>query len=312
MIELEVIVDYNVILTHFVDTLSCWDYHVEKYVREYVEREYGITGKDEQLLKAFVEIRKPLGWKNETELFDWAHKGYPDNAKFNELLPIIKHFENKKSLAQMTISSYLESKTQLIKANGYESVSTAFAEKYETYIHRLTKLFASKVYEKPLPCYLTYSPDEKWTMGGANGEGICIELKDSEIKDGRILDDVILHEFLHKRVSPHSYYETNNKEISQRRDARADNFGYPDLYTSLIEEAIVYAICDIVRYNKKTPTDKIQFFNENRRPEMVALWTVVRDITPVLREYLLEEAEEEQTRKQLTKYFVQKLREIPK
>lgn len=310
MIELEVIVDYNVILTHFVDTLSCWDYHVEKYVLDYVEKEYGITKKDEVLLKTFVKIRKPLGWKNETALFEWANDGYPNNQKFDKLLPIIKHFESIKDARMVSIKQLLLEKTNLIKANGYENISEAFSTQYGNFIEILSKLFDSKSVSELLKCYLAYSPDNNSSMGGANGDGIYIELRDSEIEGKRMLDDVVLHEYLHKRISPSTYFENNVEKISSHQYLKIDVIGYRSDFMNIIEESIVYALCDIVRENKITPVEKIKRFEAKGRNDMVALWVMVNDIMPILTEYVKNGANIVTTRQKLTEYFLTRLDEV--
>jgi hypothetical protein len=196
--------------------------------------------------------------------------------------------------------------TSKLTQNNYTRITNVFTKEWIIFIQKCIELFESEANDGVLPCYLLYSVDEKQAVGGANGEGIFLELTNRDIAEKKFLNDVVLHEFLHKQVSPHKYFKKSVKLFRDKPELEARKLGYPDRFTSYIEEVIVYSLCDIIRDNKKTPTDKIAFYTERQRPEMVSLWKGIGDVMPMLRDYFLGKYDIPSTRKLLEDYFVRK------
>ncbi len=309
MRKLEIRTSYNVTLVHLVDSTSKWDRYVESYAFDYFQKEFGITEQDGMYLADYVKIKKPLGWENETELFNWAYSNFPQSRKFDKLLPIIRYFEERKNRDGDTLKKLLVRITSQIEKNNYTQISDVFAKEWVISVKKCIELFGSETNDEVLPCYLLYSADEKSTVGGANGDGIFLELTSKDISEKKFLNDVVLHEFLHKQVTPRKYFEQNVKLFRENPKLDASRLGYPDRFTRYIEEVVVYAICDTISGSKKTRAEKIASYTERKRPEMVALWKGIADIMPVLKNYLLGKVDISTTRQLLVDYFVEKAKQ---
>lgn len=94
MLKLNFRVNYNVTLLNFVDSLSKWDYFVGDHLKKYFSEQYGFESAYESILIKYAELRKPLGWQNEIELFNWAYAGFLDHSEFSPLKETLHYSYN--------------------------------------------------------------------------------------------------------------------------------------------------------------------------------------------------------------------------
>ncbi len=266
---------------HFIDQLSRWDVFVSSDTYDFFNSRLRITATDRTLLKQYARERKAFHWEFETDLFEWAYKGFSQKSKFKTLIPIIKYFEARRfgvdSLGHMIAKDFNKIK-KLIRDidKGISKV------KIKETVKKLIKLFGqSGVDKKNIPCYLFISYG--WSTGGSsNGYGLSagVNVVALNRKDISSTLTVISHEYLHKVVKTSKYfYERNGfyKSISRRI--------YPGPLDDFADEIIIHYISDI--FLGKGNIDKsIRAVSLFKRRDFYYIWRGVQHVAPVLFDYL--------------------------
>lgn len=297
MSKLDIRVDYNVILFNFVNSLSLWSEFVSDHVFRYFEKNYGITEEDKRLLQKYSKLRTVLSWDKSDELYEWAYSAFERNETFSELLPIIKHFENKTNKEGRSLRGELrdvDTKLVVIKPI-IESKFEAFQT--ETMFQKFTDLFESKELTSTLPCYLLYSPDKDNTSGGANGERIVVEIS-TELpieKQVKITLETITHEYLHKRLQP-------GRLFISLKDTKGIAKNYPAEFSNFIEEVIIHSICEVITFGNSV-SNNLEYYQEEKNLQMIEIWNGIKRTVPVLVEYTNNQLSIEDTRKALVNLY---------
>ncbi len=298
--NLKIVVDKNVMIINFIDSLSRWDYFVSEHIYEYYKDKYGISTSDEASLNLYAEIRKSFGWQSEIELFEWAYGGFQTDSKFAELIGTIDHFKSNKTLMSEIDSAY----NHILKIK--QDILLFYEEKD---IRNIVELF-SGVFDiswdlKEIPAFLTYSPLEHSTQGGANGDGIYTQVPNSKDTDLQILraGSTLFHEFLHKAIHPGTYFKARlNKDgfySSKKEDI------YPDEFSSFVEEVIVYSLSNVITF-RENPDDRIKNYEKklsDTKRHFEILWSVIKEAVPVLESFMRKELNKEGLLQKLDKLF---------
>ena len=112
--KLDIRIDYNSNLFHFVDYLSQWSEYVDKDALSFYEKYFNLTEQDKKMLNKYSFARKKLGWEKEIDLFNWAYSEFTVDSttpkEYYELKSVIEYFSNKrdehKTLEQLLKEEY--------------------------------------------------------------------------------------------------------------------------------------------------------------------------------------------------------------
>jgi len=220
---------------HFLDSLSDWDIHTRKSVREYYEKRYPIDKEGKKKLQGYIKIRKKYPWRRldsdfyPSKTFKEIYRKLKIRLKKEEysiMKEIIDYFypnihkiflEWKGKLAQRKIQIEKEIKNPLLKKL-FEDIA---------------KFYESKNYPKIVYVHLLADPSKHPAGGGANispEKHITIEpykLKSNSKKYA--LQDLatIIHEVFHILESGNGNIKNWNKlkRISKKSKIRLDILG---------------------------------------------------------------------------------------
>ncbi|MFA5838814.1 MAG: hypothetical protein WC849_02655 [Candidatus Paceibacterota bacterium] len=190
---------------YFLDSVSLWDIHTRKWIREYYENKFSITKQDKKFIKKYIKIRKKYPWgildsdfilaKN----FDEVNKNLNKRLTKNEyvcVMEIINYFYPN------IHKIYIEWKNRLEKRkNNLEKLSKKI--KTEKIFSEIIKFYKSKHYPVVVYVHLLINPSESQSGGGANinpRKHITIETSklDKETTENvKNSLSVIIHETLH-------------------------------------------------------------------------------------------------------------------
>jgi len=204
-------IDYNVNLLHFIDHLSQWSQYTGDDAKKLYLKYFEITVQDQKMLDEYSSIRNKLGWKAEIDLFNWAYNNFTidnqDSVKntlksiqdLTDLKFIIEYFSKRKSdkanldaILKQKFSELSDMSTNIIN---YASNVEKNIENIKSYIN----VWVEEIAFSKFPVYICFSHYENSTHGGANGLGIYSEFdttkKEKGIGNGF---NIITHELLHK------------------------------------------------------------------------------------------------------------------
>ncbi|MDD3661595.1 MAG: hypothetical protein PHG63_00870 [Candidatus Dojkabacteria bacterium] len=297
MENLDLMTSYNVLLFHFVDMLSRWDYFVEPYTFNFFKSTWGISKQDRAHLQAYASIRTRIGWDQETALFEWAYRGFPNNDSFSPLLEHIQYFENRIDRSGRDVKSILKQELHEVK-KCRKYLEQKFTKVHlTTIVAQLSKLFGTNTQNTRINVFLAASLVKGSCQAGANGNGIYTEVPPNDFKGAY---QAIVHEYLHKMVRPHEYFESIvDPELKVLYHSTIDEV-YEDKMFHFFEEIVIHAVTDVILFHSN-PQDELvyaqkrQGIEEKRRKREVHLWRATQLVTPILSGYLDGEKSKEET-----------------
>lgn len=304
MRTLDIRVSYNTTLLSFIDSLAHWDYFVSSHILQYFKERYGITEDEQRLLDSYAGTRKSLGWSEETGLLNWAFAGFPEDSKYSSLLPVIKHFENKIiQEGNRTLKDELEYATHKLATRKEELITFYDSFNVAETLSVFAPVFESSERIGSLPAYITYTPYNYAAQGGANGDGIYVQVfPECDSDELKHKAGIFVHEFLHKELNPGRFFA--HHPVLGERYSRVVPEIYSDDLAQLMEEVIVYALSNVLMLNEH-PQIKMKRYDEkyrddpNRRNHWVTLWSAVENSAPLLQAFRENKISMEQLRQDL-------------
>jgi len=297
-------------LFNFVDTLSQWDYFVGQHIRQYYKENYNLDENDKKQLKEYAKIRKKIDWEKEIALFNWAYDGFTPHTEFSTLESTLKHFETKTSKNGQTLKLELEEATQQITDIAKDIQQRFNEQQIEKTIRDFAVLFNSPLSNEPLPCYLTYSPFDESTQGGANGDGIYAQVSTSLQRDNQvqITIETVAHEYMHKVLNPGRYFKEHSDDAKRKMYNTKFPEIYPDELYQFVEEVIVHSINDVLTFGID-PIEERDYYDgaykddEERRKQVVTLWQAISDVSKILGEFKDGKIGEEEVKERMERYW---------
>ena len=212
--KLNIRIDYNVNLFHFIDHLSQWSEYTGDDAEKLYTKSFIITDEDKRMLEKYSASRNKLGWNAEIDLFNWAYNEFNIDSTlvnrvfkkndFNEyvnLKSIIEYF-SKRSNSKTSVENILKEKySELLKIKPDIEQYTSYLHNTFLDINAYLNLWigSEKIDYSKYPIYICFSHNENSTHGGANGAGVYSEFDYNKGKEGVISGfDVITHELTHK------------------------------------------------------------------------------------------------------------------
>jgi hypothetical protein len=203
--DLNIRIDYNVNLLHFVDHLSQWSQYTGDDARKLYLKYFEITEQDQKKLEKYSEIRNQLGWEAEINLFGWAYDSFKnensplDSKDLTEIKSIIEYFANRQN-DKVILDKILKDKFDELFSLKSKILSYASSvEENISNIEPYLNIWASEIDFQKYPLYICFSHNENSTHGGANGQGVYSEFDISKNEKGISRGfDTITHELIHK------------------------------------------------------------------------------------------------------------------
>lgn len=297
---------YNVLLWHFIDSLSLWDYFVSDEINEFYQKRWTLTSTDKKQLESYVAVRSPEGWDTETELFEWAYREFPKHDKFSKLLPCIRHFEERTDNKGTSLKSYLEEAYSDV-CTGRDHIEYRMKkENINDVVEKLQCLFREKRETiDAIDAYLASSPIEKSHQGGANGKGIYTEIPLGGYDQAY---ETLVHEYLHRVITPRNYFmNVKDEELRDLYTTKIDSL-YPDPVGVLADEVVIHAVANIYLF-KEDPQRRIERVKKQikqgrlRTPSDLHLWNLVKLSAPCLKDYLEDRSDIRETLTEIGRIF---------
>lgn len=265
----------EVVLLNFVDCLSQWSIFIGEHIPRYVRQHFLLGEEDEQALSAYRDIRTGFGWPAHAPLLKWAQEGFP-SGDYSSLLPMIEGISRVRNHEGKSLRELCE---EVIPAllGVREATLREFRDLgLETVLDKIACLFPLKYNAPTVSCYLLYSPDERRTIGCANGGAISVEILLGAYR--RLPLSIITHELCHLLFQCHEHYS----ELDDR------SFIGPYSRSGFYEEAIVQSISPVTLFNvtPQSELDKIK----DPEPWQIQLTQLVAVLSPLLRDYFDSES----------------------
>lgn len=297
--ELNIIIDYNVNLFHFVDHLSRWSEYTGSDALKFYEKYFELNSTDNEMLNKYVTARDKLCWEEEINLFIWAYNGFKINqetaSEYTELKIVIDYFVNRKkdkySLENILKNEY--SKLLAIEPQIREYSSEI--EKMFSEIEPWLTIWTPEPDYSEYPIFICFSHSDNSTHGGANGNGVYSEFMVNDKQDGvRIGFSIITHELTHKVTdimnflmdflrNDNSYTEkaqrflntndlTKNELIKIFESADTLGFGNPEV--KVFEEINVYFIAPVFieKMNEEQIKNEVKKYRARGNREFERVW----------------------------------------
>lgn len=272
----------NISLLHFIDFASQWHFRTGKDTRNYFVSSYGETETDKKMFNHYASYRKVFGHEAETELLEWAYQNFPFHKDFTPLHESIMYFA-KRSNGKTTVLQELEAHNANISEWKVNLEKEVLEIDLESIIIKMSFLFNNLVTKtSSIYAYLVAGVTER-RRGGANGEGIYVEILNPE-KGNPIA--VVAHEYFHKTVSPHLFYEGLNDPYYEgtKEDIYLNDFA------SFVEEVITYATVNVILFGQNIIKTKKMYSeiitDEADRKRMLLMWDTIENVVPVIKNYL--------------------------
>lgn len=306
MYQLVLKTNYNVLLWHFVDSLSEWDFFVPDITKVFFKENWNYNTIDEENISKYAKLRKPMGWGDETNLFNWAFDGFPINKQFSVLLPPIRYFEERRNRKGKSLKDYIKFKYHDVVKGKMYIENRIQKENINDIVLRLLQLFDSSTKNtRQIDAYLAFSPRKNLVQGGANGEGIYTEIPPNEYD---IAYETLIHEFLHTAVFPRDYFMNISEKKLRKFYRTTVESVYPDPIACLAEEGVIHTTSDVLLFHDD-PQQKIRKAKKRidegstRAVSDLHLWNLIVLIIPTLEKYLSGKSDVDETRKQLDTEF---------
>lgn len=264
--ELNIRMNYNVNLFHFVDYLSQWSKYTGKDAEKLYEKYFELTEKDKEMRTKYSTLRAKFGWASEIHLFNWAYNGFKIDT-LKKLESIIKYFENRidnnQSLKKILTDEY--SKLSLLEPQ-IRQYSSILEKSFLSMNKYLTIWSANEDFAK-YPIYICFSHSNNNSHGGANGEGVFSEFITKQGEDG-IVDgfSIITHELIHKVINLENFlFDFINNDSCYTKETStflkqnnltkaklievfksADTLGFGNHEASVFEEINVYFLESVI------------------------------------------------------------------
>lgn len=277
--------NYNVLLWHFVDSISEWDVFVGPHLAEYFDKNYAITDNDKEALNSYVGVRSEFGWSGEGDLFHWAYDGFQEDARFSQLYKSVKHLETKLSKDGMSIKEILTGRLNDIESllKGELDIF-AQEEDIDNVVCKMLELTGNQVTDdSPVYAYIAASMSAS-RQGGANGSAIYSEapLSDDIGYVNGCVSEFLIHEYMHKAVMPREWF----KSLGSQFEYKNENV-FPDDMSAFFDEVLIYS-ASTVYLSKQVPEKRIErIVNQGQKnTRHYTLWRTVARFYPLIKEYL--------------------------
>jgi hypothetical protein len=278
---------YEVLLWHFVDTLSLWNVFVGRHMYVYFDEEFGINDEDLKRIQHYKEIRSKFGWYAESELFEWAYNKYPNEIDFDKLVEDLKYFENRISKSGVSLKDILIGR--LGEIQDFENKGLKFEKNFLEVDRIVSKIndfheieVSSQNLNRPIYAYLACSMSLN-RQGGANGEDIYSEVSKSSDFEflNKTVSTFLLHEYFHKVVdSMNALIKLNNQFNYLNENI------YPDTMASFFKEVIAHCAINVYMF-KENPKLVLESFSESQRnTKYYYLWESILLFEPMFSKYL--------------------------
>lgn len=303
--DLDIRIDYNVNLLHFVDHLSQWSQYTGDDAKKLYLTYFKITEQDQKMLEKYSSIRNKLGWEAEIDLFDWAYGNFEtqnspiDIQALTEIKNVIDYFavrQNDKVKLDMVLKGKFDELFSLkSKILSYASSVQENITQIEPYLN----IWTNEIDFQKYPLYICFSHYENSTHGGANGQGVYSELDISNKEKGISRGfDTITHELIHKvtKISDKlieflendenytEYAQTFmdkhklNKEKLVSIFESKDTEGYGNPEGKVFEEVNVYLFAPVMinQYDSLRITKTYEHYKQKEMKEFARTWHGVK------------------------------------
>jgi hypothetical protein len=288
--------NYNVLLWHFVDSLSKWDSYVGSHIYKYYTVSWKLTKEDKDWLKKYSLVRKKLDWEEETNLFKWAFSGFLKNQKFNELKEPVKYFEKRIDKKGQSLKEILKSRLEdtLVAKTLFEKEIKKIDLNKE--LSKMSAIFNIDKDKEPTSVFLACSMSNN-IQGGANGNGLYVEIPYGKSPKENL--HVIVHEYLHKKLRPRNFFRNiKNKEMKgffRRKEKKI----YQGELADFFDEVIIHSLSEVIIFKH----DPSKIINNYQNSRLKYIWECVGKTTPILENYLYEKIDKITTCKKLFQIF---------
>jgi hypothetical protein len=295
--KLDIRINYNANLFHFVDYLSQWSEYTGSDALNFYKQHFELSEQDNKQLIKYSSIREKLGWEEEINLFNWAYDGFvireTTRKEYVELKSVIEYF-SKRENEENNLEQIL--KDEFSKLLSYKQQIKQYSLKLEetfSEIDNYLTIWTPKVNFSKYPIYLCFSHSDNSTHGGANGAGVFSEIMVNDKKDGiRIGFSTITHEITHKATDIMNFLiefieNSNTKEANDflkqnnltknelsKIFSSTDTLGFGNPEAKVFEEINVYFIAPVTIDNMtvKQINDKIVLYKNRNKREFERVW----------------------------------------
>jgi len=295
--------NYNILLWHFVDSLSMWDYHIMSHIPEYYVENWNMTAEDKKQLVSYQKIRSKLNCKEEMKLFAWAENGFKKNKKYNLLLEHLKYFENRKNKEGVLLKDILTEQIPYIKKAKSNIISKIKKISMERIILKMEKLFDIETSKKENITIYLPSAMSKHTQGGASygDRSIYIEIPE---KNSHSMARVLTHEYLHLKLPVRKYLDKFDGKFYKQEDTKL----HRGRLSGFFDEVIIYILSDTVLFKTVSIKERIGAYRKLKTTNSVGMfhiWTAVKNIRPIIVQYLDGELKKQDALKNLHQAFLE-------
>lgn len=308
MFKYQLRTNYNVLLLSLVDYLSNWSIYITDNQIDIFQQLFGENKKDQQILNTYSKVRQSLDWVNEVPMLNWAYNGFNKHPKFSDLLPYLKYFEDRVDNQKYSIKDYLQKRsidnTNLIKKLEPD-LDSLFDNKLTK---KLEQLFKISTPNTTLPIYLTISLRENSIQGGANGNGVSVQVPPNYNTTNTlpIIKSTITHEILHKIINNKKYSKVFETAESKKILNMTMKNIYPDKLKYFYNEIIVHTLSERI-LTKENIKHKIEYYkkqNNSKLESIIRILESIKILEPILLGYLNNNISITETRENLNNAFL--------
>lgn len=271
----------DVVLLNMVDSLARWSVFVMSHISNYIRERFLFSAVDEEAIALYRELRVEFGWTAQAPLFQWALDGYPQ-GEYSKLRPAVEQLSKLRDRDGISLFNVCRGVIPDLMAVKESTLSELRSLQLENVLERISRLYPSRHTARTVDCYLLYSPDERWTCGGADGGAISVEVLLNERR--KLPLSMIAHELCHLLFQVHEHYiDLDEKPVIG-----------PHSRSGFFEEAIVQSISPVVLFGVSQQSE----YNKIEKPEgwNRSLLDVVESVSPSIRSYLEEDGDPEVVR----------------
>ena len=296
---LDVRIDYNVNLFHFVDHLSQWSQYTGNDALKLYEKHFELTSTDKEMLDKYSTLRNKLGWEEEINLFNWAYNGFEINdsikSEYDELKIVVDYFINREN-ENITLEEILKKEySKLLALEPQIKKYSIEIEKTFSEIKPYLTIWTQKPDYSKYPVYICFSHSDNSTNGGANGNGVYSEFMVNDEQDGiRIGFLIITHELTHKVTGiknflidfienkkshtekAHNFLKQNNLSKTKLIEIfeSVDTLGFGNPEAMIFEEINVHYISPVIleKMTDEQIQEKVNLYREKGIKEFERVW----------------------------------------
>lgn len=249
-------------------------------------------------------MRSKLGWRETADLLDWAYMGFPENERYQELLPYVRYFENHENKDGLTLKEDIEEFADAVKQREGEIKAELGESKILPTLVKVEPLF-DRVgkHKQPVTCYLLHAPGSG-IQGGANGDAISVEVPIGGKASAVRIAKIIIHEYTHKVLEIRHLLKDQLGEEASKFYRQGISSLHGDDLGGFFNEALTYVIADI-KLNGENPQEEIQILRDReekgdaRSGKYRNIWEAALVCKPVLDDYFSGKTDVAETRRRI-------------